>query len=79
VKNMSAIRTICAGLTAIIGTGVWVYFVLYNWLWLGIVNSAETRWIVGYGILFIIFIILTFVVLPLLYALCFLIAVNLWD
>jgi len=74
---MSAIRTILAGLTAILGTAVWVYFVLYNWLWLGIVNNTETGWIVGYGILFIIFIILTFVVLPLLYALCILIAV--WD
>lgn len=74
---MSATRTILAGLTAIVGTGVWIYFVLYNWLWLGIVNNTETGWIVGYGILFVIFLILTFVVLPLLYALCILLAT--WD
>lgn len=38
---------------------LWFYGILYNWLWLGLVHSASTGWIVGYALLFIIFVLLS--------------------
>jgi hypothetical protein len=73
---MSAIKTICAGVTATIGTGVWIFFILYNWLWLGIVNSESTGMIVGYGILFILFIFLSVIVLGVIYVLSIALAMS---
>jgi len=45
---------------------IWFYFIMYNWLWLGLVNSASTGWLLGFGILFVIFLILTVPVIVLL-------------
>lgn len=38
---------------------IWFWGILYNWLWLGIVHSSSTGWIVGYLVLFIIFALLS--------------------
>ena len=52
-------------LGVVIGSGVtlagiiWFYLILYNWLWLGLVNSGSTGWIIGFVILFVIFLLLS--------------------
>jgi len=45
---------------------LWFYGIMYNWLWLGLVNSSSTGWIIGFGILFVIFLFLTVVAVVLL-------------
>jgi hypothetical protein len=50
----------------LIGTGVtlggllWFYGLMYNWLWVGLINSKSDMWILSYSILFIIFLLLSF-------------------
>ena len=48
-------------ITTLLGI-LWFYGIMYNWLWLGLVNSSSTGWIIGFGILFVIFLILTVIV-----------------
>jgi hypothetical protein len=67
-------KTTIASIVAILGTIAWIYFVNYNWLWLGIVNSHSTGWLVGFGILFIIFIPITMIVLILFYVVLWMLA-----
>ena len=57
---------------------LWFYEVLYNWLWLGLVHSTSTGWIIGYALLFFIFVILTIVVIVLL-ALGYVLAGMVWS
>lgn len=57
---------------------LWFYGVLYNWLWLGLVHSSSTGWIIGYALLFFIFVILTIVVIVLL-ALGYFLAGLVWS
>lgn len=58
---------------------MWFYGIMYNWLWLGLVHSGSTGWIVGYMLLFIIFVILSIPVIVLLgigYGLAVIICAN---
>ena len=49
------------------GAGIiWFYFLLYNWIWLGLVDSTTYGWILGYLVLFIIFFLLSIPVIILL-------------
>ncbi len=52
-------------ITTLLGI-LWFYGIMYNWLWLGLMNSSSTGWIIGFGILFVIFLFLTIVVVVLL-------------
>jgi hypothetical protein len=45
---------------------LWFWGVLYNWLWLGLVNAGSTGWIIVFGLLFFIFLICTIPVIVLL-------------
>jgi hypothetical protein len=61
-----------AGLTLGIGTTilgfVWFYGIMYNWLWLGLVNSNSLGWGLGYAMLFLIFLALSIPVVAFLIA-----------
>ena len=37
----------------------WFYFVMYKWLWLGLVNSTTIGYVAGFGIMLVIFFIVS--------------------
>ena len=43
----------------------WFYGVMYHWLWNGLTHASSGGWIVGYAILFVIFLILSVLVIAL--------------
>lgn len=63
---MSKIAGILTGLGVTALGILWFYGVMYNWLWLGLVHSRSTGWIVGYALLFIIFVIISVLIIILL-------------
>lgn len=42
-----------------LGAVAWFYGVMYHWLWNGLTHASSSGWIVGYAILFVIFLILS--------------------
>ncbi len=38
---------------------LWFYFVLYSWLWCGLVDAESIGWGIGFGTLFILFLFLS--------------------
>jgi len=56
----------------------WFYNVLYSWLWNGLVNATAIGWLVGYVIMFVLFLIVTpFVCIGL--GLCYAYAASEWE
>jgi len=75
---MGKAGSILAGL-GVTGLGIlWFYGIMYLWLWEGLVHAGSNGWIAGYAILFIIFLIISIIVIIFL-GLGYVLAISLWD
>jgi len=75
---MGKIGSVLAGL-GVTGAGIlWFYGIMYLWLWQGLTHASSNGWIVGYAILFIIFLAISIVVVIFL-ILGYIMAASIWD
>jgi len=74
---MGMLAGISIGIGVTIAGILWFYAIMYNWLWLGLVNSMTIGWTVGFAVLFLVFLCLSIIVVVCLilgYALAFMVA-----